>query len=627
MTIAESTDRQGNLAVCATCGNSFVPRRVDQIRCRKECRRRPGHGSKYEPLLERRFVAWDGEAQGDSYTLLQNSDGASLYDPHGIATEEAFEFLTAAPKDVANIWFGVGYDVNMIVRDLSWSHVLELAREGVTYWHGWRIGYIPRKIFRISHKATGRSFSSYDVQTFFASSFIGALDAWSISVPEIIREGKASRNIFDRWGRREIALYNEAECRLLVELAGRLRATIVAAGWRVSGWHGPGALAAWFLGEHRAHEHLQTPRNLRTILERAYFGGRIDAAGWGHADGVYHYDIVSAYPAAMRECPSIDGVPWRTVRAPSQPFALARVRWRVRDGEPWGPFPWRDPAGRILWPNEAEGWYWWVEVEAARRRFGSKMRLRVLDALEPNVSFYPMREPIEKAFEHRRALKAADDPAHVAIKLGLNSLYGKTAQTISYGKRPRFYSLAWAGYLTARARAHVQDAISEAGAYAVMTDAVWTRSPLPASWLGDRLGDWSAEGRGRLDLVTPGVYSFNEHQYTRGFERAAFDDVASIVARFEAGEPKIDFKVRRFVGMRLAAIGGEYAEAFRRWIDIERDVHNPAIFGTSKRMPARSRGVWHPLPNYYAAGLSARYKKVTLDEEVEAERMMGECDE
>src|SRR4029077_349671 len=167
-----------------------------------------------------------------------------------------------------------------------------------------------RKIFRVTRN--GRTFTGYDLWSFFGSTFENALRQWGIKVPGIITKGKDARGSFESWSIEKLQEYNNAELELLVELANRLRESTVPLELKISSWHGPGAFASAWLGKNKIGPYVRQkiPGELYDVATRAYFGGRIDAVGYGICDPVYHYDIVSAYPSAIRNLPGLKKIKW-----------------------------------------------------------------------------------------------------------------------------------------------------------------------------------------------------------------------------------------------------------------------------------------------------------------------------
>lgn len=582
---------------CARCGGPLPGPRATY--CRSVCRQaayRARRGSPERRPRERDarprpFIAVDGEGIGDRLVLLADSTGRTLRRRSGLTTTECLEWLVSGPRGIY-VGFGFDWDVNMILRDLEdrkgdpGPEARELWRTGRCMWRGWTIRYVPRKLFSVRRGKV--RVTIFDLMGFFSSSFVTACRSFGVEVDPIIEEGKRARSGFSRWTMDRIEAYNAAEVRALALLAERLRERLRAGGLEPTRWHGPGAVATTWIRRVGAAAWVgRDPRRVEDAARRAYFGGRIDAAGYGVYPDAHRYDLRSAYPAVLASLPDLSSGVWRRVEGWEERdgVSLWRVRWRVSLGPgDHGPFPWRDTDGTVLWPARGDGWYHGAEVAAALRRFPAGIEILGGWVYEDDGS-RPWRDPIEGLYAERERRKLAGDPSELAFKLVLNSLYGKAAQ-----RRGRSPISSWilAGAITAGCRARISDAIARverAGGrvLAVMTDGILATATGPE--VGDGLGGWSFEGVYPLVLAEPGLYRWGDRLYRRGYEVDADLDLGPLVESWVRGEPRpFPVAVRRFVGLGAACeIDGVYR--WRRWIAADRSISPVPLTGTTKRAP------------------------------------------
>lgn len=515
---------------------------------RKSTRRdwRAERGSRVLP-----FVAWDGEGityesnVAQSYVLFGCSLGAYVKAPK-LTSAECLDLILNVERsnpDVIHVGFAFKYDVEMILVDLPVRSWYQLRRHGVVRWKGYRITYHPGKRFTVSRKladAFGKEYrvtaTIYDVWGFFQSSFIAALKGWldpaELADIERIEAGKKERGNF-RWEDLEsyVIPYWKAELRLLVVLMDRLRDRLTSANVCPREWHGPGAIATAIYRQHEIrHSMSRTRRDSRNdsdltiaaLPERvndaariAYAGGRFEMLKVGHYEGtIYQYDINSAYPAAIAGLPQLSDGEWVTERNPAFRNDVFAV-WRV-EFDCWTPdrvsysFPlfYRDKKRCVSFPLTVSGWYWTPEaalVAGSRYAHITECHVWVPRRNERPFAF------VADMYAQRKEWKSVGNPAEKALKLALNSLYGKMAQRSGWQDKqplPRYHQLEWAGYVTSYTRAVIFRAMNLAASnlIAVETDAVFTSKPLPQLPTGPELGLWEPTEHRFITYLQSGTY-------------------------------------------------------------------------------------------------------------------------
>ena len=606
---------------CKHCHKGFIPNRSDQIYCSKKCSDR-AENLRYEKAhpenaMTRKFLAWDGEGEDGKYTLLANSNGEYIEDREkGLSTVRCLDFLVRNGRNRNNVWFAFGYDVSMILKDIpviddmGGPSLTRLHKTGHLKYRGFQITYYPKKKFFVTRGK--QRFVSYDTFSFFQTKFAKVCQEWVGEVPSLITEGKDAREDFVKWPMERIREYNQLECELLTVLMDKFREALKSAELELSSWHGPGALATSWLKKHDIASHIvEPPFEMKESVFRAYFGGRIEIAGWGHVPHVWHYDINSAYPRALCDVISLASVDWKLKQGSCEdPFTLCHVKWdcaKALKGHmaQWGPLPYRLHDGSILYPPKGEGWYWGIEAQAALRRFPGQVE--ILEHWYPEGErVYPFRDPIIHDAARRLRWKAEGFPGHVPLKLVLNSLYGKLAQKLGYwndGKytKPPYQCHIWAGYVTAFTRAMISDALHMANdrVVCVMTDSVWSLEPLDLE-IGKGLGEWSFEEEDKAaDFCGAGLYQAYDEagkvrpkEYkSRGFSPEQGDklDYSELIQQWIESLDSGDwegrkFKLRRFIGIGQAVRQPKYRPYYGHFIELERTMENLAMVGQSKRL-------------------------------------------
>lgn len=563
----------------------------------------------------RKIVAWDGEGanlpSGEHiYNLLANSYGKFIVNHEGLSTEECFQFMLQFhdPKAI-NVIYGGSYDVNMILRDVPPEKLKQLWATGTCYWGKYSIHYAHRKKFSVKeyrrdlgHKPV-RWIVIWDVLGFFQTSFVKACRKWigeelageELTIFRNIEDMKIQRSQFTVGKIEDILKYNYMECQFLILLMGALFSALDEANIQLRRYDGAGAIAAALFRQHNIIEHKgELPQEVLDWAQYAYGGGRIEAPLVGNApnQNIYRYDINSAYPSAAIELPSYTGSEWKQEAVwNGSPFSLVDVEWAIRKKMPFYPLWYRLPNGSILYPREGRGRYYGFEIQLLFDFFEEGKDFRIVQAY--NVTFATDAKPFQflrQVYAVRRMFKDQGSMAHEALKLGMNSVYGKLAQQAGYrnGRIPTYHHLVWAGQITSSTRATLYRAAMQHpnDIVAFATDAIISKKEhnLP---IGSGLGEWSPEHFLGITLVQPGVYwlRYSPEEWTdkyRGFDAGSLvrDDIV------KAWENNTPYKAHltRFYGMGSAIAMNNFEDYWRCWRTEERELN---IYPNGKRMATK----------------------------------------
>ena len=225
-------------------------RERNQDRHRKEDATRKRQNRRTKP-----FVMWDGEGCRDTgYSLFGSSEGDAICYPD-LSTYECLSLILeceARIPDAIHFGFAFDYDVNMILKDLSWRHLNLLRKRGKTVWNDFTITHIPGKWFTVKQ---GDVFAKiYDVFSFFGCSYYNALEQYQTGTQrerDFILAGKKRRDLFMYSQINAIRDYWHTELRLGPLLMDYIREVLDNAGYPIHSWHGPGALARYELNRRK----------------------------------------------------------------------------------------------------------------------------------------------------------------------------------------------------------------------------------------------------------------------------------------------------------------------------------------------------------------------------------------
>lgn len=589
-----------------------------QLKNRKLDRHNKEHRQEKNHFHSSPFIAWDGEGvtregSKQDYCYLASSTGTSLLDVNAtLSTEKCLYLLTSEASkypDAIHVVYGGSYDVNMILVDVP-KVLLELLYKGETIdWQEYRITYIPRKCFTVKHfsgfKQKGsryipqydRKIVLWDVIGFFQSSFVDALKKYSFNQKEIdyIQSMKVKRGTFtEDTFTKEVVPYCQKELSLLVALMEKLRSYLEVANLPIKRWDGAGAVATSLMQREHIKEHKgEIPDDVNKASQYAYGGGRIECFMYGHYEGtVYHYDINSAYPTALACCLSFSVGQWvytkgqtgfrMAERLEKNLFILCHVKYSYPSDMPLYPFFHRDPYGQISYPPSGETWCWGPELVIALRHFPYAC-IVIKETYEwvtesDTLPFHFLPE----LYQLRKQWKSEGNGAEKVLKLGYNSLYGKTIQKLGFRKKeglrgiPPFFQLQWAGFTTSYTRASVTDAAMQDphNIIAIATDGIFSRVPLDLR-LGDGLGEWEYHTHESMTIVQSGVYWYgkkkNQKSYYRGFDKGTVTRF-KVLRAWKKQQYFLPVKTTRFITLGSALVSSEWFTRWRTWHTIDRQL-------------------------------------------------------
>lgn len=566
---------------------------------------RKGNGDYSEiPFTERRFISWDGEGgfniQGPAcmecihntcdlirfygetnsatshYILFGNSDGDYISSP-SLSSQECLTLICTGTKDAIHIGFAFGYDVNMIIKDLPVTSLWYLKENGFVRWKRWRIEYRPKKWFMVTDCKAHKTVRIWDVWTYFMTSAIVAWEVYEVSVSDVVIAGKLYRAAGTHLELERIKEYWYEENQAYVQLMDKLRNSLHAAGLFISSWHGPGAIASYSMRKHNIDKTMaKCPKPVNLAAQYAYGGGRFELFRVGRANcKVYEYDVNSAYPYAISQLPNLARGEWIHRISPERiaRYGVYRISWKQK---PWGdnlrrpqPFFCRDGKGQISFPCIIENtWVWSPELEPMAGTPGLTIHegweFREDDPTDRPFAWLAENYAIRKQYKEPSLEYPNGNPAEKALKLQMNSMYGKMAQRVGWNveKRsaPKWHQLENAGWVTSYCRSMVFGAAIRAGTdiLAFETDAVFSLRPLAEQLdIGDDLGQWEETVYDDFVYLQSGCrFGLKNGEWKakyRGFDKGSIslDSCLSALAK-SPDEWKVSGTTSRFIGFAQA---------------------------------------------------------------------------
>ncbi|MFI1831527.1 DNA polymerase [Streptomyces sp. NPDC020412] len=492
---------------------------------------------------------------------------------HGLPTVDILEFLLNCQQynSTLVVSFAFGYDVTKILSDVPEDilrKISDAGGNGGIKWGKYEIRYRPKKWFEVTDLSAGtkrvgdrtkyrRSVRVWDVFTFFQSSFVNALwGAKELFDTEFIRtiaDMKAKRSQFENESTEDILAYCYSECRYLSILCRDLLSHMDHVGLQPNTFDGPGALASTWFTQEGIKKYISFAELPEDVALAGYYGGRFEISHVGYVGDAWAYDINSAYPHITRNLPCLVHGKFRKVdRFEPGKVGIYRVGARTQEHR-WAPFPFRVPKelsreqreenkrngvpskaeidrnisllteGTVCYPHGGQRWVWQDEVDVAIKHYGPDA-IPVYEGyvFDQKCDHKPFAK-LTSLYEERKQLKKAGNGAQKVLKLLINSLYGKTAQSIGWrlvqrngewtAERPPFQSYIWAGLITSGCRAMVLDMALREGADVVSfaTDGIISRTKIDGVEDSSELGEWEAEQYRNVYLFQSGIYTYESY--------------------------------------------------------------------------------------------------------------------
>lgn len=570
----------------------------------------------------RYYVGLDGEGQGRTphvYFLLAaaTEDGSRRWfveDPAGLGTAACLDFILSLPLQARVFGYSIGYDLTKIFKDLPPKLLYHLVRPDTRrgkhgpraiVWGKYKINLVATKL-TLENTETRRKRTVWDVWKFFRGKFVSALRDWKIQAAlDEIEAMKEKRADFDRESKDAVRAYCFSECVALAALVRKLTEACDTAGIPLTSYYGAGSIASAILDKMTIKKLKGQPfaPELQHAVSCAFFGGRFEHTAVGPIAGpLYSYDISSAYPYQTCFLPCLVHAHWSRTKNQNvmRRARHACVRYKLHAPGPdvWGPFPFRTFDGSIIFPAVSDGgWVWRDEYLQAEKMFPN---IEFLEAwvLESECDC-PLPFAATSQFYLER-LRLGKEAAGKVLKLGMNSEYGKLAQ--SSGSAP-YQNWAWAGMVTSGCRAQFLELLALhrdwRNMLIVATDGVYTREKIVVPKPRDTgtaeaarfgkwpLGAWDPEDGKLIEngmfAARPGVYfPLNpsdkdlEAFRARGLSRnVLIREWKRIQEAWYAGEKEVQIpSVTRFVGAKsgtLCTRNGEYrrTESCGEWVERE----------------------------------------------------------
>lgn len=494
---------------------------LDGIRTRKQNRN-------LNSIQRKQVIAVDTETENGDIFLIADSDGNYLDD---IALENILKYLLSMEGKWI-FFYNLSYDAECILKLLpkeilmqyKYRHVLKFK------YRNYKIHYFNGKKLSISKGK--HSVSCYDIAQYYDKKPLSVAYAESIKKElnsEYLRL-KVKRVLFSKFyysrHKKQIQNYCIEDCRLTKELADNWIDTFERVfGFYPNNWISAGYLAEKVLINNNISIPLfnEIPYLVQEIARSSFYGGRFELIKRGFIGECYLYDINSAYPHALTTLYEIRDGRWfeSTKIHPRAKIGFFFIEANISNQVKIAPFPFVKKNRTICYPSGKFRTFVTLD-ELLMVKDDPEISYDIIDSwqfIPKKNCAYPFKGFIEEQYYKRLELKQQNNPLEKAIKIVLNSIYGKMAQRTN-NVIGNLFNPVIASYITGFTRTQLYKFTKENNldnhVVAYATDSIACQKKI-TGLDSMRLGEMKLDKEG-FDVIflSNGFYRFNDTWKQRG---------------------------------------------------------------------------------------------------------------
>ena len=451
-------------------------------------------------------------------------------------TKGSFAKMDDLPEATYWVW-NLAYDIEGMLRDLDIPEAWAAKTDGGSFAIlGGEARYFHGKKFTL--KIPGKKLQFIEASSFYNRCPLAKIDKKYGEKDKrvVASEMSLSRYEQDMAYRELVDLYCTQDAQLVYNAICDLAMGVRTLGVELGST--PGGTARGFL--NRLGQFPEICWQTHYHFLQSYCGGRFEITKRGIFDEpIYQYDLVSAYPWALSNCPWLTNTAffrWTNKFSDNALYGTYEVSFDYDNYLGVAP-AWKQGI-RVYSSGEKKTWLARPEVDWLIRH-GARVEIhRALEIFDPNATWL-WREIIFELFDLKNNCQVChkpwgdrteccgsvpDEAMRRGAKVLLNSMYGVLIQliqengawvplgsaqnpvdfagTLALEAPPKrleggkYYAPVYAGHLTSLVRTRILDGAIAVGDHAYIgghTDSLLSRRRLPDHLLGRELGDWSLE--------------------------------------------------------------------------------------------------------------------------------------
>lgn len=505
--------------------------------------------------------AFDTETINGNIIVLANSKGKYVLSP---SIDDCLSFLVTNKHERRYFTYNLRFDVDGILKMLPLDKLSSLLKDGKCIYKDYKLTYIGKGIFNIARTHVAKngkvayapSFYVWDITQFY---FWMSLDAASKKYLDrdnwktdsfVISNFKTDGNNIDYFYKHEseIIEYCIQDARATKLLADRYQTLCDEQGYDFTRPYSVGNLGIKYAksalqeppqrifskGKYTVNEDVDIKkykeyRDLENVFSFVARGGWNDVYKRGRFKEVWDYDIVSAYPLAMYQCPYWDGE-WKSTKKVLASFSdesYGVVTCEIKNlSIPVLPYVYQYlfenhyAFGKTFWLNHSVIWSVsknWIGVTLPLDMFiyiKDYCEYKNLDIiyLDSKNKGYPLRSFVDDIFSKKKEAKIKYGSDSIDYKLPkgiMNSVTGKFKQkqhtNYTWFYYPHLYSK-----ITWNTKRKVIDVLNKNNAWdnliSVSTDGITLSKPLKHINIGNKMGNWEYKKMTDYVSIGNGIY-------------------------------------------------------------------------------------------------------------------------
>jgi len=457
-------------------------------------------------------IGWDSETDyNGNIWLLANSENRYILYPD---LDMILTFMfNKKYRNTLNLFFNLQFDISVILKMLPNDKLIEIVDTGETKYKGYKLKYIEKKYFSITHQKNSVAF--FDIAQFFAGFSLQTASVEFLNDSKnVVEKEEFSNPQYIKKHQKELIEYCLKDCELTKRLGDYLFKMFKDVGVVCNQPYSTAYLSqVYFIKKCDIPKFSDVPYIAQKYAFEAYRGGRFEIRLRGmYNNPLYKYDINSAYPEQIADLIDIRRGEWVEVEKYSKKayYGYYYIEWTPKNNLEWQPLPVQN-KGVIIFPK-AKMFYWVTKKELELAKTLGKVKVCRGVEFYPNEIIYPFKKEIEKMYNNRLELKKQNNPLQYVLKILMNSFYGKMIQRVNNTTGNLFLPV-YATEITANTRIKIFNALKRYNKeiIAVFTDCVISKSPLDLP-VSKELGEWDLEIYDRGLFIQSGVYHLEGKQ-------------------------------------------------------------------------------------------------------------------